>query len=331
MTSSAPAKKPRGRPAKAVSLPALLDAFLTMLSAERGAAKATVDAYGRDLVDFSTFLTRKKRGALDAASSDDIKAYLAQLHGAGLEPRTLARRQSALRQFYLFLLSEKKIEHDPTRQVEAPKLGRRLPGVLDENEVNCLLTSAAERKDAEGIRLLALLELLYATGLRVSELVGLPLGAIDGEGRFLRVKGKGSKERLVPIAPRALRAIEAYMVVRPHFLGQKPTAQALRLFFPSSSRSGALTRQRFAQLLKDIAIKAHIDPAKVSPHKLRHAFATHLLEHGADLRGVQKMLGHSDITTTQIYTHVVSGRLVAAVEKHPLARARTQARTRRST
>lgn len=315
------APKKRGRPAKAVNLPAFLDAFLTALAAERGAAKATLEAYRRDLLDAATFLTRHAT-SLESASSDDLRAYLAELHAAGLEPRTLARRQSALRQFYHFLLSEKKITVDPTRQIESPKLGRRLPGVLDEAEVTRLLETASLAQDADSIRLTALLELLYATGLRVSELVNLPLGAIDGEGRFLRVRGKGGKERLVPIAPRALQAILRYMEIRPHFLGEKPGAAALRLFFPSHSRSGALTRQRFAQLLKATALAAGLDPAKVSPHKLRHAFATHLLEHGADLRGVQKMLGHSDITTTQIYTHVVSQRLVTALERHPLARGR---------
>lgn len=317
----APVKQRRGRPSKRVGLPELLDAFLTALAAERGAAPATVEAYRRDLLDFSTFL-KPGKNQLQRVTSTDLKAYLTQQHEAGLNPRTLARRQSALRQFYHFLLSEKKITEDPTRQIESPRLGRRLPGVLDETEVAKLLEVAAEHQDAEGQRLSALLELLYATGLRVSELVTLPLGAIDSEGRFLRVKGKGGKERLVPIAPRALQAVARYMKVRPHFLGQKPGAAALRLFFPSHGRSGSLTRQRFAQLLKETALKAGLNPAKVSPHKLRHAFATHLLEHGADLRGVQKMLGHSDITTTQIYTHVVSGRLVAALEKHPLARVR---------
>lgn len=298
-----------------------------MLVAERAAAANTCDAYRRDLADVEGFLARRG-GALADASTDDLRAYFDHLarqpgaRGGRTAPRTVARRLSALRQFYRFLLSEQRRRDDPSSVLDSPRQGRPLPKYLSEDEVVGLLDAAAEREGPEGIRLVALLETLYATGLRVTELVGLPLAAIDRQGHGLLVRGKGGKERMVPLTEAARRALADYLVVRGVFLVAGREAAQRRYLFPSrTAREGYLTRQRFAQLLKELALDSGIDPAKVSPHVLRHAFATHLLSHGADLRSVQKMLGHSDIATTQIYTHVLSERLTELVEQHhPLAR-----------
>ncbi len=298
-------------------MPPVLDAFLAAMAAERGTARATISAYKRDLMAVHAVV-----GDLATARSDDLRVFIGKQTAAGMDARTLQRRLSALRQFYKFLLTENIITADPTAGLESPRLGRRLPGVLSEAEVISLLDTAAANKSDEGLRLSALLELLYATGLRVSELVGLPMAALEQAGQLVRVKGKGGKERMVPLTGPAREAIVTYMQARPRFLGSKPSATAQRVLFPSNGGTGALTRQRFGQLLKELAVNAGIMPSKVSPHKLRHAFATHLLSHGADLRSVQKLLGHSDIATTQIYTHVLSERLVSALEKHPLARQR---------
>lgn len=311
----------RGRPpGPRVNVPPLLDSFLAALVAERGASQATVSSYRRDLLGFHALLA-SRHVAPEAATSGDLAAYMATQTDAGMDRRTLARRLSALRQFYRFLLSEKRCNQDPTLVLESPKPAHSLPGVLDEGEVGALLESARRDTSPEGVRLLALLELLYATGLRVSELVGLPMGAISqGRNQWVRVKGKGGKERLIPLTPPAEEAVAAYLAVRPRFFGKNPRPGMQAALFPSrGSATGMLTRQRFAQLLKELAVAAGLSPSRLSPHKLRHAFATHLLEHGADLRSVQKLLGHADITTTQIYTHVVATRLRQALEKHPLA------------
>lgn len=320
MTSSAPPdarpKARRGRPPAAkAALPAVLDAFLSALSAERGASAATLNAYQRDLMALHAVV-----GTLETATTDRLRIFLARQTGAGMDARTLQRRLSAIRQFYRFLLSEDIIEDDPTQGLESPKTGRRLPGVLSEAEVDRLLATAHQNTTPEGLRLAALLELLYATGLRVSELVLLPLTAFEQQGRLVRVKGKGGKERMVPLTKAAQQAVAVYAEKRPHFMGKKPTAQTARMLFPSNGSTGSLTRQRLGQMLKDLAVAAGVSPGKVSPHKLRHAFATHMLSHGADLRSVQKLLGHSDIATTQIYTHVLGERLTAALAHHPLAR-----------
>jgi integrase/recombinase XerD len=209
---------------------------------------------------------------------------------------------------------------DPTTALDAPKRGRPLPKILSETEVAAMIDAVGQEDKAAALRLGALMELIYASGLRVSEVVGLPLAAAKRDQPFLVVRGKGSKERLVPLNDAAKRALAAYLEVRGSFLPR--SIKASPWLFPSSGDSGHLTRQRLGQLLKDAAVKAGIDPARVSPHVLRHAFATHLLDHGADLRALQKMLGHADIATTQIYTHVATGRLAALVsEAHPLARA----------
>ena len=290
-----------------------IDAFLDMLIAERGAAANTVAAYRRDLRDAQSAL-----GSLARADQESIAGYLRALARRGLSPRTAARRLSCLRQYFGFLVSEGLRAADPTAAIDPPVAGRRLPRTLSEAEVERLLQAAREVEGPRGARLVALVELLYATGLRVSELVGLPMSALGGDSRLLLVRGKGDKERFVPVGDAAAEALADYLAVRPWFLRGR---RASPWMFPSRAGAGSLTRHRFAQLLKDLALAAGIDPALVSPHVLRHAFASHLLAHGANLRSVQVMLGHADISTTQIYTHVLAERLKALVaDHHPLAR-----------
>lgn len=290
-----------------------------MLAAERGAARNTIESYGRDLEDFSAFCARRKT-APDAAGVAEIQSYMKRLSGAGMAASTQARRLSALRQFFRFLQAERIRDDDPTQAVDAPRQARALPKYLSEEEVECLLDAARARPGADGLRAVALLEILYATGLRVSELVGLPLGAVARDGRVLIVRGKGGKERMVPIGGPARDALGDYLPVRTGFLNGRPDARTPFLF-PSRGRDGHLTRARFGQILKELAAAAGIPPRRVSPHVLRHSFASHLLAHGADLRSLQQMLGHADISTTQIYTHVLEERLKALVgQAHPLAK-----------
>jgi integrase/recombinase XerD len=301
----------------------LIEAFLEMMAAERGAAFNTLEAYRRDLSDFAEFAGR--RGGLKGASTEAIRAYLARLDDAGFAPRTAARRLSALKQFFRFLYADGMRADDPAASLEGPKRGRTLPKVLTVSEVDQLMEAAQARVAAGGgsprhIRLVALLEVIYATGLRVSELVKLPVSAARGDVRVLLVKGKGGRERLVPLSPPAKTAMAEYLKVRQVFLEQAGTRGAAYLF-PSRGKEGHLTRVRFFQLLDALAVEAGIDPRRVSPHVLRHAFASHLLNNGADLRSVQQMLGHADISTTQIYTHVLEERLQALVrDGHPLAK-----------
>lgn len=293
----------------------LLDNFLEMLELERNAAANTCEAYQRDLHEFAGFLAAKKK-RYETATNADVSAYIQSLGAAGLSSSTQARRLSALKQFYSFLLSEGVRTDDPAMNVDAPKAGRRLPKYLDVDQVDALL-AAADGDKPDQIRLYALLHLLYATGMRVSELVTLRYPPLGKDENFLIILGKGNKERLVPINEAAKTALAAYVVVRALFTGTNDHSKWL---FPSSSKEGHLTRQRFGQLLKDLALIANIAPAKVSPHVLRHAFASHLLANGADLRSLQKMLGHADISTTQIYTHVLSERMISLVtQHHPLA------------
>ncbi len=325
--SEAPKTTRRGNARRALpALPAAVDAFLDMLTSERGAADNTRLAYARDLADLVGFL-HPGGVKVEDASTEDLRRYFDHLatrpgrDHTGTAARTIARRLSAVRQFYRFLLSDRRRESDPTTTIDMPKLGRSLPKVLSEQEVERLLQAAAGHGGPEGIRLVALLEVLYATGLRVSELVGLPLTAIARDGLLLRVRGKGGKERLVPLSEPARDALVRYLEVREHFLIPGREAKQAPWLFPSRiAHDGYLTRQRFAQLLKELAMEAGIEPRRVSPHVLRHAFATHLLNHGADLRSVQLMLGHADISTTQIYTHVLEDRMRRLVEDaHPLA------------
>ena len=292
------------------------EAFLEYLVAERGASENTLAAYQRDLETFADFLAAR---GLDccAAQSGDLRDYIASLSRAGLAASTSARRLSTLRQFHRFLLDEGIRGDDPTATIDGARRSRSLPKVLSEAEVERLLAVAKARPGHAGRRLVALLELLYATGLRVSELVALPLAAVQRDQPVLIVRGKGDKERMVPLSQPARQALSAYREVRERFL---PAGRESKWLFPSRAGSGHLTRHRFGQLLKVLALEAGLDPAKVSPHVLRHAFASHLLDHGADLRAVQQMLGHADISTTQIYTHVLNERLKSLVlEHHPLA------------
>jgi integrase/recombinase XerD len=295
-----------------------VDAFLEMMAVERGAARNTLTAYSKDLDDARGFLARRGPD-LDTAGAEDIEAWFQDLGARGLSPATAARRRSAVRQFYRFVLGEGWRPDDPSRRVVAPKAGRPLPRVLSRDDVNALIAAAAEKDGAQGLRLAAMIALLYASGLRISELLALPVTAMARDPAFLMVKGKGGKERLAPLNASAKAAVSAYLAVRPGFL-----AKGLKdspWLFPSRSASGRLTARRVSQLLEDAAIAAGIDREKVSPHVLRHAFATHLLEGGADLRVIQTLLGHADIATTQIYTHVASDHLAEVVKsKHPLGR-----------
>jgi integrase/recombinase XerD len=296
-----------------------IEAFLEMMAAERGAARNTLLAYAADLEHFAAFCAGAGV-APDRAETETLRAYLGRLRAQGLSARTAARRLAALRQFHRFLLQEGARTDDPTATIEAARPGRRLPKVLSEDEVVRLLEAARRLPGREGLRATALLELLYATGLRVSELIALPRAALRPGAEAIVVRGKGGKDRLVPVGATARAAVEAWLAAEEATRKGRPTP---RWLFPSRAAAGHLTRQRLAQILKEIALAAGIDPERVSPHVLRHAFATHLLAHGADLRSLQAMLGHADIATTEIYTHVAPGRLERVVAAHhPLARPR---------
>ncbi len=301
----------------------LVETFLDMMSAERGASINTLAAYRRDLLDFQGFLARRGTDA-KRSTRDHLKHYLASLSTSGAAGSSQARRLSALRQFFGFLYSEGIRPDDPTNAVDAPKRGRTLPKVLSREDLDRLTEAAQKRaeKSEEGARLLCVVEMLYASGLRVSELATLPLAAVRNREGVLLVKGKGGKERLAPLNPRARQAIADYLPVRETFLPKgERLDRAEKFLFPSRSSECHLTRRRLHQMLKALALDAGLDPGKLSPHVLRHAFATHLVEGGADLRSVQTMLGHADIATTQIYTHVAKDRLAATVAAaHPLAK-----------
>ncbi|MHB2168359.1 site-specific tyrosine recombinase XerD [Alsobacter sp. R-9] len=302
----------------------VVDAFLDMLSAERGAAKNTLDAYGRDLRDYAESLARHGDTPL-TVTTDGIRRYLAEIEALGLKASSAARRLSAIRQLHRFLYGEQMRGDDPAGALSGPKRRRPLPKVLSIAEVDRLLATAAEGIDDPGrpmgerlraARLTALLEALYATGLRVSELVSLPLSAARVADGLIVVRGKGGKERLVPLNARAREAFAAWLALRRE-AGQAVTGPWL---FPADTDTGFLARQVFARDLKTCAAAAGIRSDRVSPHVLRHAFASHLLHNGADLRIVQQLLGHADIATTQIYTHVIDERLKSMVrDLHPLA------------
>jgi integrase/recombinase XerD len=300
----------------------LIERFLEMMSAERGASANTLAAYGRDLEAYASFLAA--RGADPAAAeAQHLRRYLVALDAEGLKTTTAARRLSTLRQFHKFLYGEGLVKGNPAAAIDSPKLRRGLPKVLSLDEVDRLLDTAKTRISRfEGKarfrseRLYCLLELLYATGLRVSELVGLKARAVTSLGQFITVKGKGGRERVVPVSGWARTVVEAYLA---SLTRARPKVSPW--LFPSHGASAHLTRQHFAADLKALAREAGLDEARISPHVLRHAFASHLLAGGADLRAVQQMLGHADISTTQIYTHVQADRLKAAVETfHPLAK-----------
>jgi integrase/recombinase XerD len=299
----------------------LIELFLDMIAAERGASRNTLDAYRRDLADFSADLGRAG-GSIAAANSDELRAHLGRLAKRGLAAASVARRLSAIRQLYRFLYSEGHCGDDPAAVIEGPKRGRSLPKVLSIKQVDDLLAQAREgvRAEAKSERLRAarlncLLEVLYATGLRVSELVALPEAAARRDQRMLVIRGKGGRERLVPLNDQAKRTMTDYLALRAEAKLDKS-----KWLFPSFGESGHLSRQHFARELKALAGAAGLKAWQVSPHVLRHAFASHLLQNGADLRVVQTLLGHADISTTQIYTHVLEERLKSLVrDLHPLA------------
>ncbi|NDH61825.1 MAG: site-specific tyrosine recombinase XerD [Alphaproteobacteria bacterium] len=310
----------RARPVKRKPVPPLAreaEAFIEMLTAERGASGNTEVAYRGDLRDLLSFLGRRKQTPISADAAA-LRAYLKSLDYLGMTPGTVARRLSVMRQFFRFLLAERLRADDPASTLDSPKLGRPLPKVMTRVEVDGLIAAAQAKGAEDGGRMETLLEILYGSGLRVSELVALPVAAAERDPTMLIVRGKGDKDRQVPLSDPARAAIARWLHMRAGALAEGETS---RYLFPSRGRTGHLTRQRFAQLLKEAALAAGIDPARVSPHVLRHAFASHLLEAGADLRSVQLMLGHADIATTQIYTHVIPEKLRALVEDHhPLAR-----------
>ena len=299
----------------------LIELFLDMIAAERGASANTLDAYRRDLGDFAADLANAG-DTIAAADSDTLRAHLGRLSKRGLAAASVARRLSAIRQLYRFLYSEGHRSDDPAAVIEGPKRGRSLPKVLSVKQVDDLLAQAREGVKAEAkserlraARLNCLLEVLYATGLRVSELVSLPEAAARRDQRMLVIRGKGGRERLVPLNDQAKRTMTDYLALRTEAKLDKS-----KWLFPSFGESGHLSRQHFARELKALAAAAGLKAAQVSPHVLRHAFASHLLQNGADLRVVQTLLGHADISTTQIYTHVLEERLKSLVrDLHPLA------------
>lgn len=300
---------------------ARIDAFLEMMSAERGASQNTLASYRADLEDAAAFLG----GRLGAADAADLRGYLADIAARGFAPSSQARKLSALRQFFRFLYAEGLRGDDPTGTLDSPRRARALPKTMGESEVALLLDRAAAEAADEGLppgerhaalRMHALVEVLYATGLRVSELIALPVSVALRDERFFIVRGKGGKERMVPLSGKAQAAMRAWLGERNRHAALADSAW----LFPAGSESGRLARQVFARDLKALAARAGIASARISPHVLRHAFASHLLQNGADLRAVQQLLGHSDISTTQIYTHVLEERLVRLVQDHhPLA------------
>jgi integrase/recombinase XerD len=297
------------------------DAFLEMLGAERGASANTLDAYRRDLDDLAAFLD--ERGLdLAAVTQSALRAFATQLGEAGLAPASRARKLSAVRQFFKFLVADEMISDDPSVGLKAPKAQRTLPETLSIAEVDRLIEAARlQAETARGderlrhARTYAIVEMLYASGMRVTELVTLPRKVLAGDGQVLTIKGKGGRERLVPLNGPARAALATFLALHDEAAGAPS-----RWLFPSTGIDGYLTRQRVGQELKELALAARLDPERVSPHVLRHAFASHLLDRGADLRAVQQLLGHADISTTEIYTHVLEERLKKLVfEKHPLA------------
>lgn len=303
--------------------PDRIEPFLDMMSAERGAAALTLTGYRQDLEGLAVHLAARGL-AVETADPTALRGFLVALDDAGLAASSVARKLSAMRQFFGFLYREGIRPDDPTVVIDGPKRAQSLPKLLSEAEVELLLDAARDQPGPEGARCLAMLEILYASGMRVSELVGLPLAAAKRDPRVLIVRGKGDKERMVPVGAPAQAALRTYLEVRSTFLpgggAAGDTARPSPWLWPSRGADGHVTRQRFGQMLKALAVSVGIDRSRVSPHVLRHAFASHLLARGADLRSVQQMLGHADISSTQIYTHVLDARLQDLVHgHHPLA------------
>ncbi|PIB24871.1 site-specific tyrosine recombinase XerD [Amylibacter kogurei] len=294
--------------------------FLEAIRAERDAADNTIQAYYRDLVDFEEFLTKKNQD-FSNATRGDVEEYIVELDTRGMAETTRARHLSSIKQLYRFAFEEDWITDNPAMQIKGPKKKKHLPDTMSEADVNAMLEAATitGRNDFDKLRNTCLMQMLYATGMRVTELVSLPVNAVRGDPEMLLIKGKGGKERLVPLSTPAKLAVAVYLRERDLREEAKRGAES-RFLFPSSGKLGHLTRVRFYTLIKEIALKANIDPAKVTPHTLRHAFATHLLANGADLRVIQMLLGHADVATTEIYTHVLDEKLRELVfEHHPLA------------
>lgn len=296
-----------------------LPVFLEAMQAEQDAAINTINAYARDLNDFVDFLDRKKKRP-ETADRPDIESYLIELEANGLAKSTRARRLSSIRQLYRFAFTEGWRNDDPAAQIRGPKRGRHLPETLSENDVFKLIESARDygKTPLDKLRNTCLIEVLYATGLRVTELVSLPVSAARGDPRMILVRGKGGRERMVPLSPPARTALAEWLIARDK---EQETAKVKSAFlFPSRSKKGHITREAFFLFVKDLALVSGLDPKGISPHTLRHAFATHLLANGADLLSIQTLLGHADVSTTEIYTHVLEERLKELVLKnHPLA------------
>ena len=291
-----------------MSAPAVVERFLEMMAIERGAARNTLDAYERDLDDCRCFMAARGR-SIDQADRQDLTQWLHHQADMGMAARTQSRRLSCIRQFYAFLVAERLRGDDPTTRLDAPKIGRSLPRVLSEDDVVRLIEATAKLPPPRDAMARALLEVAYATGLRVSELAGLPLSAVARDPKVLVVRGKGSKERMVPLSEPARQAIAAWKQVR-------PDVKTPWLFPSRRSPTQPLSRANVFSILAAVATHAGIERDRVSPHVLRHSFASHLLAHGADLRSVQQMLGHADIATTEIYTHVLDAKRVALVKNH---------------
>lgn len=302
----------------------LEEIFIDMLTVERGLSLNTRLAYRNDIKEISLFL-KGCANSLLMAKAKDIRDFISQLHSRGVSAKTIARKISSIKQFFRFLVSENIKSKNPSLNLDRPKGESKIPQVLSESEVRLLLEKSMENSSPGGKRLYCLLEILYATGMRVSELVGLPLSSLGKNFSHIIVSGKGDRERFVPLNDTAKKALEDYLAVREQFLikSKKETPLAnvqLKWLFPSSSKNGYVTRVRFFQELKHLAIECNLDPKKISPHVLRHSFATHLLERGADLKTIQQLLGHADISTVQIYTRVQNKHLKRMVEKkHPLS------------
>ena len=292
-----------------------VEEFLKMMAAEKGAAINTLEAYERDLRQFTEFCGSN----LKEIFAEDIAAFVRDLSSRGMTAKTISRKLSAVREFFKFLYSENEIKINPALNIQSPKQQKPLPKFLSEQEIRQLIEAAARKQDPAHRRIAVMLELMYACGLRVSELVSMPENSINFDKKQLLIRGKGSKERLIPVAGQALEQVQDYLTYRDYFL--KGGRRSVWLFPSKSSASGHVTRDSFFKYLKELAEEVNLDRDKVSPHVLRHSFATHLLNHNADLRAVQKMLGHEDIGTTEIYTHIISDDLIKKVQKlHPLSK-----------
>lgn len=288
--------------------------FLDFLRVEKGLSQNTLNSYLTDIVKFSDFLNKKRpKRSLENASDQDVKDYIAKLTGRGFTSKSQSRYLTSLRVFYGFLISEQYMNHNPCQNIENPKVNKSLPKYLSENEVDLLFKTLEKKQD---YRLTAMLEILYGGGLRVSELVSLKVSSIIENGNFLLIKGKGNKERVIPLTEPAINAVKEWLNQR-----SLNFSDNIWLFPSSKSKAGHITRERFAQILKQLAVDSNINPSKVSPHVLRHSFASHMLERGADLKTIQELLGHSNITTTENYTHILENKLKEVVfNKHPLSK-----------